>query len=324
MTHPHTTHAEPEPKPKPKHEPESSSATQLEATQRDYETARVTPSRLRVLSIEGSDPIGGAGTMADMKAFTAHGVFGYAAMTSVLAQNTQGVTTIVNVEPSFLLAQLRAVSGDATIDAMKIGMLGTPELIETVRTWLIDLLADYAANGVRRPVIVLDPVMVAKSGDRLLSEPAERALDSLIPLADIITPNVPELALLAGRPEASDQRALATQADLVAGAYHVGVYATAGALALRGNADCSDILVAPEDRHITVVTGRSVVTTNVHGAGDALSSTLAAMRPQYGSWLETAQHAKIWMRGAIEAADRLHVGTGHGPIDFTCVMPPPQ
>ncbi|MCO6558612.1 MAG: bifunctional hydroxymethylpyrimidine kinase/phosphomethylpyrimidine kinase [Bifidobacterium sp.] len=394
----------------------------------DNELNKAKPSRLRVLSIEGSDPIGGAGTMADMKAFTAQGVFGYAAMTSVLAQNTQGVTDIVNVEPSFLLAQLKAVSDDADIDAVKIGMLGTPELVDTVRVWLAELLKNYQTCGKSKPTVVLDPVMYAKSGDRLLTAKAEQALTTLIPLADIITPNAMELAALdamgnqapldsdiPGRestgnnpPKATDSPLLTSQishdapqaphsykemermAKSVASRSGVAVYAKGGALALNGNKECSDILAVPtiaegnavrntadtsvakqsgtptvsvdkpqtetpagspsdstttstpstlpaptsvlNQTHqlsstpaaeyktsvsLTRIESAAVPTQNVHGTGDTLSSTLAALRPQCDDWVETAKRAKAWMTGAIAAADSLHVGHGHGPVDFT-------
>lgn len=305
----------------------------------DAELKQTKPSRLRVLSIEGSDPIGGAGTMADMKAFTAQGVFGYAAMTSVLAQNTQGVMDIVNVEPSFLLAQLNAVSNDGDIDSMKIGMLGTPELVDTVHQWLSNLLEDYRAEGKARPTVVLDPVMYAKSGDRLLTAEAEQALASLIPLADIITPNALELAAL----DVMDARihdcqstktehvfpqaplsyeAMEQLARSVADRFNVAVYAKGGALALNGEQECTDILAVPtseneEQPTVTRITDVAVSTSNVHGTGDTLSSTLAALRPQCTDWTESAKRAKGWMTGAIAAADNLHVGHGHGPIDFT-------
>lgn len=412
---------------------------QLLAMQKRYDNdlGRAKPSRLRVLSIEGSDPIGGAGTMADMKAFTAQGVFGYAAMTSILAQNTQGVTDIVNVEPSFLLAQLKAVSDDADIDAMKIGMLGTPELVDTVRLWLVALLDDYRTRGKAKPTVVLDPVMYAKSGDSLLTPEAERALATLVPMADIITPNAMELAALEmmdddtasdhdavsaatdknnvgstlnGGSSTSEQRQeprhtnpqaprtyseMETLAKSVATHFGVAVYAKGGALALSGNSECTDILVVPtpggtaadtaakptgattckttpspsgpsteSDNDspadaanlasaaqdsctskptslprnarmartasaaynlptpdisvaVTRLEGEAVPTKNVHGTGDTLSSTLAALRPQCGDWVETAKRAKAWMTGAIAAADGLHVGRGHGPVDFT-------
>jgi hydroxymethylpyrimidine/phosphomethylpyrimidine kinase len=305
----------------------------------DEELDHNKPSRLRVLSIEGSDPIGGAGTMADMKAFTAQGVFGYAVMTSVLAQNTQGVADIVNVEPSFLLAQLKAVSDDADIDSMKIGMLGTPQLVDTVRQWLTGLLEHYRAENKAKPTVVLDPVMYAKSGDRLLTAEAEQALVSLIPLADIITPNAMELSALdamdnvVGAHQSDKTERIATQAPLsyeameqlaqsVANRFDVVVYVKGGALALNGARECTDILATPTAGHkerptVTRITGAAVSTSNVHGTGDTLSSTLAALRPQCTDWVETAKRAKEWMTGAIAAADDLHVGHGHGPVDFT-------
>ena len=286
------------------------------------EQAANKPSRLRVLSIEGSDPIGGAGTMADMKAFSAQGVFGYAAMTSVLAQNTQGVTSIVNMDPDFLVAQLNAVSDDAVIDAMKIGMLGTPELVDAVKGWLTALENQYQHDAIAKPVVVLDPVMYAKSGDALLTPQAEQALRTIVPMADIITPNVPELAALAdaGQP-ATNIDELETMARLVCERYRVAVYAKGGALALAGSESSTDILAepSPQDGDVctTRIEGKTVHTQNVHGTGDTLSSTLAALRPQCDTWEETTRRAKTWMTGAIGAADRLHVGKGHGPVDFT-------
>lgn len=294
----------------------------LSRLEAEADRAADAPSRLRVLSIEGSDPIGGAGTMADMKAFTAQGVFGYAAMTSVLAQNTQGVTSIVNMEPDFLVAQLNAVSDDAVIDSMKIGMLGTPELVEAVKGWLSALEERYRAEGLPKPVVVLDPVMYAKSGDALLTPQAEHALRSIIAMADIITPNVPELAALADADQnASDIDTLESMAADVCTRYGVAVYAKGGALALAGSASSTDILAEPSDEGagvcVTRIEGRAVHTHNVHGTGDTLSSTLAALRPQCDTWEQAARRAKTWMNGAIAAADRLHVGKGHGPVDFT-------
>ncbi|MDD6460927.1 MAG: bifunctional hydroxymethylpyrimidine kinase/phosphomethylpyrimidine kinase [Bifidobacteriaceae bacterium] len=345
------------------------------------------PSRARVLSIEGSDPIGGAGTMADMKAFTAHGVFGYAAMTCVCAQNTQGVTDIVNMEPDFLRKQLISVSSDGVIDSMKIGMLGTPEIVDCVRDWLTELLRTYKRRGLPRPWIVIDPVMYAKSGDSLLTPDAEQELRTILPMADIITPNVPELAALAGSSEMprtwDDAVAMACT---VAQDLGVRVYAKAGMFALEASENrpeptgnfpgldepvdnrprmCNDVLVEPgvadaggtgagaagtaasaratsasaasartasaratstdatsastasAKPRITTLYGPRVETVNVHGTGDSLSSSLAALRPRFLDWRETAQAAKDWMVGAIGGANDLHVGKGHGPIDFT-------
>lgn len=349
------------------------------------------PSRARVLSVEGSDPIGGAGTMADMKAFTAHGVFGYAAMTCVCAQNTHGVTDIVNMESDFLREQLISVSSDGIIDSMKIGMLGTPEIVDCVRDWLVDLLHDYERRGLPRPWIVIDPVMYAKSGDSLLTPEAEQELRSILPLADIITPNVPELAALAhagahtaagtGAVDTTDTPNTASaptmprtwdeavnMACVVAQDLGVRVYAKAGMFALQASENhaadaqqpansesnatdaceaesalqcndargvepvmqCNDVLVEPAalcnegkpsaqtgSPRITTLYGPRVQTVNVHGTGDSLSSSLAALRPRFLDWRETAQAAKDWMVGAISGANDLHVGKGHGPIDFT-------
>lgn len=301
------------------------------------------PSRARVLSIEGSDPIGGAGTMADMKVFTAHGVYGYAVMTSVLAQNTQGVTDIVNMEPGFIRAQLDSVSDDATIDSMKIGMLGTVEIIEAVRSWLAETLEKAERSGEPKPFVVIDPVMYAKSSDALLTPDAEKALRTVLPLADVITPNIPELAALTDSSPATSWDEMVKQAKQLSAAMGIGVYAKSGMLVMKGLAatpatsdapntlsgpDASDVLVMPAaatdsanpaaaEPTVLRVPGQAVRTANVHGTGDSLSSSLAALRPRSDSWEQTALAAKKWMGGAIAAADRLQVGKGHGPIDFT-------
>lgn len=336
----------------------AASADTITTTTTTSATAITTaPSRARVLSIEGSDPIGGAGTMADMKVFTAHGVYGYAVMTSVLAQNTQGVTDIVNMDPAFIRAQLDSVSTDSTIDSMKIGMLGTVEIIDVVRSWLQELLDAASRGEVRRPFVVIDPVMYAKSSDALLTPDAEKALRTVLPMADIITPNIPELAALSGADEAAstwDQ--MVEQATDVARQLGVGVYATSGMLALQGATDASDALVLPAaltstsalvsvpvpdvpgevteaepltepeseaepstepEPTVIRIPGAAIPTVNVHGTGDSLSSSLAALRPQKTSWKETAVAAKQWITGAIRSADKLQVGKGHGPIDFT-------
>jgi hydroxymethylpyrimidine/phosphomethylpyrimidine kinase len=135
-----------------------------------------------VLSIAGSDPSGGAGIQADVKSIAAHGGYGMAAITALTAQNTLGVSAVHVPPVEFLRQQLEAISSDITIDAVKIGMLGDAAVIDEVRRWL---------EAVRPAVVVLDPVMVATSGDRLLRESAEKALRSLLPLADLITPNLP-------------------------------------------------------------------------------------------------------------------------------------
>src|SRR4051812_21508946 len=154
------------------------------------------PTRIpRVLAIAGSDPSGGAGVQADLKSIAANGGYGMAAITALTAQNTQGVRAVHVPPAAFLAAQLDAISEDICIDAVKIGMLGDAAVIGAVRAWL---------EKVRPAVVVLDPVMVATSGDRLLQESAEAALHALLPLADLITPNLAELAILLKEPVAAD------------------------------------------------------------------------------------------------------------------------
>src|SRR5664279_1397780 len=150
---------------------------------------------VRALSSAGSDPSGGAGIQADLKSFAAHGAYGMAAIASLTAQNTRGVRAVFSPPSEFLAEQLDAISDDITVDAVKIGMLGNAGNIAVVARWL-------AAN--RPPSVVLDPVMVATSGDRLLDPAAEQAIRELLPLADVLTPNAAELAVLVGEPLATE------------------------------------------------------------------------------------------------------------------------
>lgn len=181
--------------------------------------AQAAPRIPRVLSIAGTDPTGGAGVQADLKSIAANGGYGMAVVTALVAQNTQGVRSIHVPPMSFLREQLDAVSDDVRIDALKIGMLGTVDIIATVADWL----AQH-----RPPVLVLDPVMVATSGDRLLDAAAEDALRALLHQADLITPNMPELAVLADAAEASDWPQVLQQAQQVASRYQVHVLAKGG------------------------------------------------------------------------------------------------
>jgi hydroxymethylpyrimidine/phosphomethylpyrimidine kinase/hydroxymethylpyrimidine kinase/phosphomethylpyrimidine kinase/thiamine-phosphate diphosphorylase len=208
---------------------------------------------------------------------------------------------------------------------MKIGMLGTVDIIAAVRDWLQEILARAAAGEIAKPFVVIDPVMYAKSSDARLTPEAERALRTVLPLADVITPNIPELAALTDSEPAQSWEGMVAQARDLAAAMKIGVYAKSGVLTLHGASDASDVLVMPGDEGISDggepvavrVPGRAVDTANVHGTGDSLSSSLAALRPQKASWKETALAAKSWMTDAISAADGLQVGKGHGPIDFT-------
>ncbi len=254
-----------------------------------------------VLSIAGTDPTGGAGIQADLKAISANGGYAMSAITALVAQNTQGVRNVHYPPASFLREQLEAVASDVTIDAVKIGMLGTVEIINTVRDWLLHT---------QPPVVVLDPVMVATSGDRLLEPAAEAALAELAALADVITPNVPELAVLAGQDPAPDWIAVQTQARQVAGQLNTLVVAKGGHLS---DSTVHDSLFDGESALIDVTHPRQS-TANTHGTGCSLSSALATRYALNHHWPTALAEASDWLCGAIAHADDLHVGRGHGPV----------
>ncbi|MGP0223023.1 bifunctional hydroxymethylpyrimidine kinase/phosphomethylpyrimidine kinase [Paenarthrobacter sp. NCHU4564] len=259
----------------------------------------------RVLSIAGSDPSGGAGIQADLKAISALGGYGMAAVTALTAQNTLGVSSVHVPPVEFLRQQLEAVGSDITIDAVKIGMLGDAEVIGEVRSWL---------GTVRPAVVVLDPVMVATSGDRLLRETAEEALRHLLPLADLVTPNLPELAMLLGEPEAADWASALDQGKRLAAACGNTVLVKGGHLA---GDDCPDALVNTGGllrQDIIEVGGPRVYTGNSHGTGCSLSSALATVQARTGDWEASLREVKPWLLQALRDADRLEVGQGSGPI----------
>jgi hydroxymethylpyrimidine kinase/phosphomethylpyrimidine kinase len=263
---------------------------------------------VRVLSIAGSDPSGGAGIQADLKTFAAQGTYGMAVIASLTAQNTTGVRGVFSPPASFLAQQLDAISDDIAVDAVKIGMLGSAENIAVVDTWL-------ATH--RPPFVVLDPVMVATSGDRLLDENAESALRALLPRADLLTPNVAELAVLVGDEPARDLDGAIAQGKALASTTGAQVLVKGGHLGSAG-ADgdqlATDALVGP-DGSVTLVPGPWVSTTNTHGTGCSLSSALAALRPQRESWAAAAVDAKAWLTGALAGGAALGVGQGRGPVD---------
>ena len=257
-----------------------------------------------VLSIAGSDPSGGAGIQADLKAFTGLGCYGMAAMTALTAQNTMGVQGVHVVPAAFLEQQIRSIFDDIDVAAVKIGLV-TADAIPVIA----GALEDYAPAH-----IVLDPVMVASSGDTLLPEEVIAALMSdLMPLASVVTPNIPEARILAGLPEESDQDALA-RAILDKGARSVLVKGGHG-----DGAVARDVLLEGEARHVFEVP--RIETRNTHGTGCTLSSSIAAYLAQ-GEVLPTAvQKAKDFVTQAIASADQLNVGSGHGPLNHTCRNP---
>ncbi|MGO4453515.1 bifunctional hydroxymethylpyrimidine kinase/phosphomethylpyrimidine kinase [Arthrobacter sp. RAF14] len=265
-----------------------------------------TPPRPRVLSIAGSDPSGGAGIQADLKSIAALGGYGMAAITALTAQNTQGVREVHVPPVEFLARQLEAISDDIIVDAVKIGMLGNAAVIDTVSTWL-------EAN--RPPVVVLDPVMVASSGDRLLDAAAEAALARLLGLADVVTPNIPELAVLLGEDPAGDWEGALEQGKRLASAHGVAVLVKGGHL---DGETAWDALVDPSGRttsDVTVFEGPRVETANTHGTGCSLSSAVATLLGAgLGADLAVRQ-AKAWLLEAIRTSDEMLVGQGHGPVN---------
>ncbi|PZS11134.1 MAG: bifunctional hydroxymethylpyrimidine kinase/phosphomethylpyrimidine kinase [Acidimicrobiales bacterium] len=254
-----------------------------------------------VLSIAGTDPSGGAGIQADLKTFSALGSYGMAVVTALVAQTTTGVTAIHDVPASFVTAQLETLLGDVHVDAVKIGMLANTAVIEAVAAVLQRYNVGYA---------VLDPVMVAKSGDRLLAPDAVAALrELLLPRVDLITPNLPEAADLLGEAEATDEQALSEQAQRLLELGTPQVLVKGGHLS---GSTSNDVLVWCGGRQW--LSGARVPTRNTHGTGCTLSSAIAALRPQRDSWLEAASDAKAYLTGALLAADQLSVGEGHGPV----------
>lgn len=269
-----------------------------------------------ILSIAGTDPTGGAGIQADMKSFAAFAGYGMSVVTALVAQNTQGVRQIHAPPTEFLRAQLNAVTDDVAVDAVKVGMLGTAEIIETVAAWWDETFETGSEVSAARPVLVVDPVMVATSGDRLLQREAEEALQGFLHRADLVTPNVPELALLAGEEPAATSQGLQAQAEAVADAHHVVVLAKGGHL-IAGET-VTDALVFPAvqgQRPQTVsVSAPRIETKNTHGTGCSVSAAFATLRARGETWESSLRIIKDWMTQALGGADQLDVGQGQGPI----------
>ncbi|GAA1881363.1 hypothetical protein GCM10009715_29650 [Paeniglutamicibacter psychrophenolicus] len=261
-----------------------------------------------ILSIAGSDPSGGAGIQADLKSIAAAGGYGMAAISALTAQNTRGVRAVHVPPAGFLTEQLLAISEDISIDAIKIGMLANAQVIDELGTWLAQI---RGAAGTAVPAVVLDPVMVATSGDSLLDAAADAALRRLFVHADVITPNIPELAVLARSPEAADWDSAVSQARMLAAEYDVLVLAKGGHL---DSERCRDALI-DADGVLLEVESRRHATGNTHGTGCSLSAALATHYARTGNWGTALRHAKDWLSDAISRADELSVGSGHGPIN---------
>ena len=253
-----------------------------------------------ILSIAGSDPSGGAGIQADLKAISANGGYGMAAVTALTAQNTRGVQAVTLVDPGMVMAQVAAVRADIRIDAVKIGMLGSAAIVEAV--------AD-ALDGLSAPV-VLDPVMVAKGGDRLLAPEAVAALrERLLPMATVITPNLPEAADLLGLDAAETRAEMEAQAQAL-------LECGSGAVLLKGGhldgGESPDLLCDASGAQW--IEGPRHATRNTHGTGCTLSSALATRIGRGLPLPEAVAGAKSYIAAAIARSHDLSVGAGHGPV----------
>ena len=256
----------------------------------------------RVLSIAGSDSGGGAGIQADLKTFAALGCYGMTAITALTAQNTRGVSGIHPVPAAFLREQIKAVVEDIGVDAVKLGMLHAPEVVEVV-AWAID--------HYRLPNVVLDPVMVATSGDRLIAEETVAGLvRELFPRASVITPNLDEAALLVGHaidgaaalaPAAQELLALGARAVLLKGGH------------LPGD-EVVDLLVQRDGEPLRLASPR-IASRNLHGTGCTLSSAIAAQLALGAELPEAVRRARAYVIGAMQAATDVQIGHGHGPLN---------
>ncbi len=253
------------------------------------------------LSIAGSDPSGGAGIQADLKTFSALGAYGTTVITALTAQNTQGVTGVYPIPADFVVQQLNTLIEDVHIDAIKIGMLATAEIAEAVAEFL---------SGHCFEQVVLDPVMVATSGDVLFSQDGVAAIRRLLPLVSVVTPNLAEASVLLDAPAAEDKEAMLRQAQQIYERWGARALVKGGHLPSTEAA--VDVFAGPEGA-ITFA-GARVRTQNTHGTGCSLSSAVAALRPNRPDWTSTIRDAKRWLSGALRAADDLDVGHGRGPV----------
>ena len=253
-----------------------------------------------ILSIAGVDPSGGAGTAADLKTFSALGAYGMAVVTAVTVQNTQGVRAFAPMAPTLVGDQIDAIFEDIRVDAVKIGMVGTAKIAEAIT----DALRRHQARH-----IVLDPVMMAKGGDRLLAEDAIEAVRaSLVPLAEVITPNLPEAAVLLDAAEVQDIDAMRAMARNLKALGPASVLLKGGHLA---GPESSDVFF--DGATITTFSAPRIATKNTHGTGCTLSSAIAALLPSRPR-PQAIREAKAYLTAALRRADDLHVGHGHGPV----------
>ncbi|WP_299937502.1 bifunctional hydroxymethylpyrimidine kinase/phosphomethylpyrimidine kinase [uncultured Pelagimonas sp.] len=253
-----------------------------------------------ILSIAGSDPSGGAGVQADLKAIAANGGYGMAAITALTVQNTQGVSDVVLTDPGLVAAQVDAILTDIRVDAVKIGMLGSETICEAVAGCL-------AGRGVQ---VVVDPVLSSTSGKTLTGQQAlEGFLHYIVPLSTVLTPNLPEAAVLLGCDEARDRGEMLDQAEQL--------HALGPAILLKGGhlpgPQCPDVLVDETGPHWFEAERMDMPGT--HGTGCTLSSALATQIAVLGDLCAAVANAKTYTRNAILGSGGLEVGQGVGPTD---------
>lgn len=253
------------------------------------------------LTIAGSDSGGGAGIQADLKTFSALGVYGASAVTAITAQNTRVVSAVHEIPACMVAAQINAVLSDIPVGGIKIGMLFSVAVIEATAEQL----------GSHDIPIVLDPVMFAKSGDRLLQDDAASALAfSMLPLATLLTPNLPEAACLLGEPLARNI------AEMEAQGRRLASMGPGAVLMKGGHAEsriCTDLLITAEGAVIRYE-ARRIDTAHTHGTGCTLSSAIAAELAKGRPLQDAVRTAHAWLQEAIQAADRLGIGSGRGPV----------
>ena len=249
------------------------------------------------LTIAGSDSSGGAGIQADLKTFQAHGVFGMTAITAVTVQNTRKVYNIQEMRPEIVRGQISCLFDDMEIHALKIGMVSSTVLIETI--------ADTLARQ-DLPPVVLDPVMISKSGYALLKKEAQSALvKHLFPLAEVVTPNIHEAEILIKRPIET----LGAMKDAAGDILTLGARKVVVKGGHLGDAQATDILYDGKD--FQELTGERIETRNTHGTGCTFSSAIAANLARGHAFFEAVERAKVYISGAI--ANSLNIGQGHGP-----------
>ncbi|OIV35306.1 bifunctional hydroxymethylpyrimidine kinase/phosphomethylpyrimidine kinase [Mangrovactinospora gilvigrisea] len=257
-----------------------------------------------VLSIAGSDPSGGAGVQADLKTFGALGAYGMAVLTALTAQSTVGVAAVHPVPAGFVAEQLDALFADVRVDAVKTGMLGSAAVVDAVAE---------ALRRYRLPAVVVDPVMVSTSGSRLLDADAVDAVrERLLPLADLVTPNLAEAAVLLGSPTARTVAEMREQAEALS-----AVCGSRRVLLKGGHLDDAGraVDVLAEGTRTVELTAPRVATANTHGTGCTLSSAVAARVAAGAGWADAVRAAKSYLTGALRAAAGLEVGRGAGPVD---------